>query len=839
MRQQVNARPRLNGIDYLEVGADQQTLTLYFIHDLAGSSNPQRVSADLDPLTVDNIQIMGGTRLRNLEITSINSVANELRIRLNQPGDYSPYTLKLVQSISSSEPPAGIDPQLASVDFRFWVEEFSEFDCQEPEPADELALPPPVIDYLAKDYASFRQLMLDRMAVTTPEWRERNPADVGVMLVELLAYVTDHLSYYQDAVATEAYLGTCRRRVSMRRHGRLLDYFMHDGCNARAWVVIKPQEKLGSITLLGPDPLKARPGVQILSQTTLPPGNINSDEQYNLALNQGAQVFETLHDLTLYSDLDELHFYTWGDEQCTLPQGATQATLADPAGKVSQQLTVGRVLAFQEVEVGSLNSGELRNADLQHRHVVRLTSVESKVDPLTDHPIVAIEWTIEDALPFDLPITGVDSQGVPFPDPLSVVYGNVVLVDAGRSLYDPTFSEVPENLQNLSGWSKRRPRLANYPLTRQGYAQTATRQWQLFDAEAPASKAMQWSLRNVKPAIVLWEKQLPTTERAGSPQWQPQQDLLISDRFARDFVVETEEDGRAFLRFGDGKLGKRPSLETPLYALYRTGNGRQGNVGADSLTNIMIHPYNLEPEVREQLQRLQKPKALKLFNPLPAQGGVDPEPLDRVRRDAPQAFREELKRAVTEEDYATITEQYPGVQKAVARRRWTGSWQTIFITVDRKDGLAVDRAFSAKLLDFLEKFRLSGHDLEIESPRFVPLDIALTIQVKPDYFRSEVKKALLEAFSTRVLENGQLGFFHPNRFTFGQPVYLSKIVARAMQVEGVRAATVNRLQRWGESSQQELDTGVIRFEGLEIARLDNLPSLPENGRIEFMMEGGL
>ena len=48
--------------------------------------------------------------------------------------------------------------------------------------------------------------MLDRMAVLMPAWQERNPADLGVALVEALAYSADQLSYQQDAVATEAYL---------------------------------------------------------------------------------------------------------------------------------------------------------------------------------------------------------------------------------------------------------------------------------------------------------------------------------------------------------------------------------------------------------------------------------------------------------------------------------------------------------------------------------------------------------------------------------------------------------------------------------------------------------
>ena len=67
--------------------------------------------------------------------------------------------------------------------------------------------------------------------------------DIGVALVEVLAYVGDYLSYYQDAVATEAYLDTARQRISVRRHARLVDYRMHEGCNARAWVTVESGQR--------------------------------------------------------------------------------------------------------------------------------------------------------------------------------------------------------------------------------------------------------------------------------------------------------------------------------------------------------------------------------------------------------------------------------------------------------------------------------------------------------------------------------------------------------------------------------------------------------------------
>ena len=79
--------------------------------------------------------------------------------------------------------------------------------------------------------------MLDRLSLLAPGLAASAARPTsGVALVELLAYVADELSYRQDAVATEAYLATARRRISLRRHARLVDYLMHEGCNARAWV---------------------------------------------------------------------------------------------------------------------------------------------------------------------------------------------------------------------------------------------------------------------------------------------------------------------------------------------------------------------------------------------------------------------------------------------------------------------------------------------------------------------------------------------------------------------------------------------------------------------------
>ncbi len=816
----------LNGIDYLEVldeeaiplgGPRQQTLVVHFL-----LANPA--------LTAANFQIQGGVRIRPVTclwafaatsvpvppatpaeqsyFAALPDASKVVIVRTNVAGDFSTYSLRLVRSPDDPAPPPGFDPQLSSVDFSFKVECPSDFDCQAVTKCPPDTLPAPLIDYLAKDYTSFVQLMLDRLAVIMPGWRERNAADLGITLVELLAYAADHLSYYQDAVATEAYLGTARKRTSVRRHAVLLDYAMHDGCNARAWVFIQVDSTVTGQPLPGPTPGPpgpGTPGTLLLTRTSLPAGAIGTD-QATAALRQGALAFETLHDVTLRFAHNEIYFHTWSDTQCCLPKGATRATLRNDQHDI--QLAVGDPLLFEE-KLSPL-TGTAADADPSHRWVVRLTAVTPGTDPLEGTSIIEIEWAMADALPFPLCLSAIVNQSsgpIPVSD-LSVARGNIVLADHGRTI--PAEALRPALVPATGLY---RPQLQGTGIIfRVPY----------LDAEARQQPAAAVRVQDPRAAIAA----ISLSDPNGS-LWLPQRDLLESSGFAHEFVVETEDDGTATLRFGDGELGAKPVSN--LVASYRTGNGAAGNVGAGSIGNVVTTLSGI------QLVR----------NPLPAQGGIDPETIGQVKLYAPQAFRTQ-ERAVTEDDYARIAGQYPGVQKAEATLRWTGSWYTMFITVDREGGQAVDEAFRAGLLEYLESFRLAGYDLEIEPPIYVPLDIAISVCVSPGYFRSNVESALYATFSTGVLPDGRIGFFHPDNFTFGQPVYLSRIVAAAMQVPGVRWVDTddtppkpNRFRRWGQAPNGEIQRGEIDFARLEIARLDNDPNAPENGKIEFFMEGGL
>src|SRR5689334_1943617 len=227
----------LFGLDYVEVGDDQRTLHAVFL----GAAPPKIAPA--------NVRIEGGRRIRDVAVLDVavhrqrvHTLDDTMDVVVDKSGDFSTYTLRLValdaDGHPTSEPMEGFDPRYASVEFSFKAGCPSDLDCRPTPTCVPAVSPAPALSYLAKDYASFRQLILDRLALTMPDWRERHVPDVGIALVEILAYVGDYLSYYQDAVATEAYLGTARQRISVRRHARLVDYAMHEGCNARAWIAV-------------------------------------------------------------------------------------------------------------------------------------------------------------------------------------------------------------------------------------------------------------------------------------------------------------------------------------------------------------------------------------------------------------------------------------------------------------------------------------------------------------------------------------------------------------------------------------------------------------------------
>jgi hypothetical protein len=199
-RAAVRLSAALNGIDYLEVldgdapaGVPrQQTLFIHCLNSLSSSLavGPTNVVIDgsesikaividwvIAASTIDNTKPPDVAALLPA-VSGLADRANVLVVRTHEAGDFSTYRLRLVADAARAAKDAfavtevlpGFDPQLAEVSFCFKVECGPDFDCAPVTERPAPALSPPPINYLAKDYGSFRTLMLDRMRQLLPGW---------------------------------------------------------------------------------------------------------------------------------------------------------------------------------------------------------------------------------------------------------------------------------------------------------------------------------------------------------------------------------------------------------------------------------------------------------------------------------------------------------------------------------------------------------------------------------------------------------------------------------------------------------------------------------------------
>jgi hypothetical protein len=530
------------------------------------------------------------------------------------------------------------------------------------------------------------------------------------------------------------------------------------------------------------------------------------------------------------------------------------------------------VLIFKEAR--GPQTGEPSDADLTHRTAVRLTRVTVTSDPLggrfntpeTDDPVAVteIEWDQADALPFPFCISS--RAGTSFFDDVSVALGNVVLADHGM-----TFTDVPEGrvfdpskdktsleppvvpspnpaLTKITPESGDRCETRVIELTPQRYnprlTQSPLTHAAPYDPIAPpssATAAMELSIvsaADVPLPVIHLATPLDPSEPLpadGSPAvkdiWERRGDLLNSEPNKREFVVEVESDGTAYLRFGDDMLGSRPAPGTQFLATFRIGAGTAGNIGAGAIAHLV----SSDPAI---ISDLSDPIITSVTNPMAARGGIEAETIEEVRQNAPSALRKQL-RAVTADDYAERARLCASdIQRAAATFRWTGSWRTVFVTADRRGAASVDQEFEDGLRQCLERYRMAGHDLEVDGPRYVSLEVHMTVCVKRDYFANDVKQALLDVFSNRDLPDGRRGVFHPDNFTFGQPVFLSPLLAAAQEATGVDSVDITTFQRQGIDSTEAMDSGKLELGRLEIARLDNDPNFPERGLFKLDMRGG-
>ena len=711
-------------------------------------------------------------------------VDRRVLLQLTEIGDFSIYTL----TVSGPQ----IDSFFASVKLRFRLACDDPFDCRPKPPGSQPAPQIPVlIDYLAKDYASFRQALLDFIPTRLPGWTERSEADIGMMLLELFAYTADQLSYMQDRVANEAFLTTASQRRSVAGHLALLGYQMDEGAAAYTWLQFHVREDV-----------------------TIPAGfQISNRPQRD---DEPIILFETLASARLWANHNEMPLFTWGNEGCCLPKDELEALLD---GEYSQ-LAAGDYLLFKYKE-------PRQEHQPGHRDIVRLVAAPEilPADPHSTPPTgkrTLVRWSPATPLQHDYCADNV------------IVQGNLVVATHGETVHDELRKlSAAEKIALQGEQERRRPgnrlprqrlRLQSGPLAHLDPSTLALVAPVTEAAASPPPATTERVARSVSTLAVEVEGEA----------WTQKQTLLESDGNDKVYRVEIDDQGEGVVVFGDGEMGRRPDERADVTATYRVGGGQIGNVAQETLT-LAYESGGTAPSWLEAVT-----------NPLPAVGGRDLASREHARRLGPATFQQPLV-AVTAADYQnaaqdfTLAGQRP-VQRAKASFRWTGSWLTVTLVVDPRYTETISPELRQSLLAFLETRRLAGYDLNLLPAVYVPVEVVVEFCTEQGFQPFDVQERLQQTLSNGELPGGQKGFFHPDNFSFGDPLYVSSLYHAIMSVAGIESASILRLARLDAAlpdadTQANLRQGFLPIGDDQILRLDNDRNFPENGVLTLQPKG--
>lgn len=810
----------LNGFDLLfvelvpAISPTQAELTVRFHNTIAVSDIDAAVNVNGVPVS-DIFTISGGTRIvagtgaGQLQVVSVAAGpdAQSLLLTTSSIGDYSTYSLNVAFDDAGGD--TLIDPLFASIPFKFRPGCFN-LNCA---PAFEKGTPAPaqpLIDYLARDFESIKHVLINAMRARVPRWEPTSEVDLDMVILDLIAADTDELCDFQDRVMQEAYLGLARKRVSLARHARLMDYHVHQGNQSRAWLV-----------------------AQVTVDLTIPEGTgAWTGAKWD---DPGSVIFVTEADQDCLVDLNQLALYDWGGVATALDAGSTEAELALPASLNPLLQGDAEILRdhFRRPDINFLvieealnpETGRVNGRDTTKRQLLRLLDGDAAAgvdfDPVANHFFVRVRWREADRLT-RLYCFITRCSGQPPTAGVSFFYGNLLTATQGRP-HEVIARPPGEDLGPSDAKIFVRHDEVHWEATPHGVVVDLPQAPLAFRETSPGGEKAPLSSARVS-----------VSGFAGA--WEERIDLIESEDDDQHYQVEVDELGNSRLRFGNGVNGMQLDNDATVTCLYQVGGGAAGNVGSDTITSF-------DTPALAALQSLR--------NPFDVVNGRDPElPAEIIRR-VPEAYRTRQLRAITLADYVARAEELPGVAHAYARYAWTGSWRTVQVSIDPAGTTVLDEPARREIAAHLDAVRLIGEDLEVRPARFVALDIIMKLCADPDYWPEDLDIELQRAFSDGYTADGAPAFFNSEVWSFGQPLYASQLIGRALAVTGVDRVLSVSMRRWNAgtgpsttivtidpSDLPEETPEFIAVQPFEIIQVANDPDHLEHGRILFDIRGG-
>lgn len=82
----------------------------------------------------------------------------------------------------------------------------------------------PWVGYLNRSYRSIKLSITDRLRALTPEIEDLSDTNILMVIINIMAGITEMLSYYIDSMAQESFITTARKRSSLIKLTKLINY---------------------------------------------------------------------------------------------------------------------------------------------------------------------------------------------------------------------------------------------------------------------------------------------------------------------------------------------------------------------------------------------------------------------------------------------------------------------------------------------------------------------------------------------------------------------------------------------------------------------------------------
>jgi hypothetical protein len=712
-------------------------------------------------------------------------------------------------------------------------------------------------------FAQFRHAMLGALPAhpALAEWRARGDQDLGVMLLEMWAYVCDVVSFYDETIAHESYLRTARLAPSVRKLVGLLGYRPRPAVAARARLTVKADGRRPLVLPAGTAFRSAAFGdeppqvFELDADTTVHPllngwalaptrpdrvpagvkhlllesrtarvktgdhllvhsGNVDAvftatavartAAGHVVSLNRplkapvplaGARLLRPTATTALWTGALDPQTLTRDTRSIVLAsaidqiQPGSQVIAVGPSGKAA--LTVTRVAQDTRTVAGAstfkVGDTTVNTAPVQAR--VTLLSIDPAWPSvqLSDDPHrVTIEYGLQEAGVITMPENGRIAPGAPLrllppveapPDgtkPLTFIVEDAdgtAAELAGRVQFstrllspgqggglttplDPP-ARVYANLASVSrGETVPREVLGTGDASVANQAFTL-RKKPLTYLSAPTGA----DPGGVRAALTVWVRDI---------RWFEVPSFFGVAPDATVYLVRQDDAGESRVIFGDGVRGARLPSGVPVVASYRFGAGA-ASPPAGGITQLAKPVKGITA----------------VHNPIPAAGGDDAQPADRVRS---YGARSALLfgRAVSIQDMEALAAGQPGVRNVQAQWAWDRDRQlpTVHVWYIGPESLA------APITTVLRAATAPTTVISASSARPVPAQLVVDLRVARAY-----QPAAVAAQVHAVLTAPVTGLLSAERIGVGTPLFRSVLLAEILAIAGVAGVTSLTWQR--------------------------------------------